>query len=206
MDESWTIVSNDCSILDSNITMSQSTKSGTSSNAGKQQQGDTIKDSHATYKNFLQCPPQGSQITKTDVDWNAAKLPKYDGLYVTVLDNCFTEAECKTLVSLAEVQTNGVWEQAMINVGGGQQMLITDARDCGRIIWDDREIVQRIWNRVKDHVPEILDLRDQAKVTGIGPVKRKEVWRMERLNERMRFLKYGKGQYFRREFLDAKNC
>ena len=84
-------------------------------------------------------------------------------------------------------------------MGGGAQALITDARDCGRIIWDDIDIVERIWSRVKASVPEIEYLKNMAGVTGYGPVKRKETWKMTRLNERMRFLKYGEGQYFKRK-------
>ncbi|KAL8680369.1 MAG: hypothetical protein Q9224_006947, partial [Gallowayella concinna] len=88
---------------------------------------------------------------------------------------------------------------ALINVGNGRQMLVQDARDCGRIIWDDRDVVAKIWNRVKDCVPEIALLRGMAHVTGNGPAKRNETWFMSRLNERMRFLKYTSGQYFRRK-------
>ena len=33
----------------------------------------------------------------------------------------------------------------------------------------------------------------------MGPTKRKEVWKVTRLNERLRFLKYVGGEYFRRE-------
>ncbi len=139
------------------------------------------------------------KITKNNVDWAKTDLPEYDGLYATVLDNCFTAAECKTLVSIAEAETNGVWEQAMINAGGGRQEFNPDARDCGRIIVDDGDIAESIWNRVKDEVPEIEYLINMPKVTGNGPAKRKEIWRMSRPNERMRFLKYGKGQYFKRE-------
>lgn len=87
----------------------------------------------------------------------------------------------------------------MINVGGGRQKLITDSRDCGRIIWDDRDVVAKIWNRVKDCVPDIWFLKGMPHVTGYGPVKRGEILAMTRLNERMRVLKYTKGQYFRRE-------
>ncbi len=140
-----------------------------------------------------------AKITKQIVEWKKTDLPENDGLYATVLENCFTAAECKTLVSMAEAQTNGVWEQAMINVGGGRQEFNPYARDCGRIILDDRDIVERIWNRVKDEVPEIEYLINVPRVTGNGPAKRKEIWRLSRLNERMRFLKYGEGQYFKRE-------
>lgn len=142
---------------------------------------------------------QPARITKQPVDWKKTDLPEYDGLYATVLDNCFTAAECKTLVSMAETSSDGVWHEAMINVGGGRQEFNPYARDCGRIILDDRRIVQKIWERVKDEVPEIMHLINIPRVTGNGPAKRKEVWKLSRLNERMRFLKYGEGQYFKRK-------
>lgn len=45
-------------------------------------------------------------------------------------------------------------------------------------------------------VPEIGSLKDMPKV---GPSCGDETWTLTRLNERMRFLRYGKGQYFKRE-------
>ena len=133
------------------------------------------------------------------VDFSACDLAEYHDLYAVVLDNVLTREECDTLVRVAESRTNGVWDQAMINVGGGHQMLAMDSRNCGRIIWDDRDVVERIWSRVKDSVPEIEYLSNAPKILGNGIIRRKETWRMSRLNERMRFLKYGAGQYFRRK-------
>lgn len=138
-------------------------------------------------------------ITKKVIDFKETDLPECEGLYAVVLDNCFTEAECQTLIKMAEQSSGGVWEEAMVNIGGGKQMAIKDTRDCGRIIWDDVDMVDRIWKRVVDHVPEILSLKDQPHIFGYGPMKRKETLQMSRLNERMRFLKYGEGQYFRRK-------
>jgi len=141
----------------------------------------------------------GPEVKKHIIDFKETELPEYSGSYGTILDSVFTKEECESLVSAAEARTNGVWEQAMVNIGGGEQALYTDTRDCGRIIWDNHELVERIWTRVKDSVPEIETLKDKGSVTGYGPVKRKETWKMSRLNERMRFLRYGKGQYFRRK-------
>lgn len=148
-------------------------------------------------KGFLSGP--GPTIEKRDIDFKKTDLPENDGLYATILDNVFTASECDMFVRAAEARTGGEWEQAMINIGGGKQALFTDARDCGRIIWDDCELVEKMWLRIAKVVPEIGVLKDQVKVMGWGPVKRKETWHMSRLNERMRFLKYGAGQYFRRE-------
>ncbi|KAL8824939.1 MAG: hypothetical protein Q9170_007994 [Blastenia crenularia] len=146
-------------------------------------------------REFLAKPAPNVQVRK--IDFTKTPLPAYKGRYAVVLDEVLTKAECDDLIRAAEARTNGKWEQAMINVGMGQQKLMTDARDCGRIIWDDKEIVAKIWNRVEGCVLEILTLKDMAHVTGNGPARRGETLVMTRLNERMRFLKYTKGQYFR---------
>lgn len=147
---------------------------------------------------FLSGPGPEKSVRK--VDFKQTSIPEYDGLYAVVIDNCLTKDECNELIHGAEATTNGkLWEQALVNVGNGKQRLITDVRDCGRIIWDDRDVVAKIWSRVKDCVlPDIEYIKDKAKVTGYGPVKRGEVLQMTRLNERMRFLRYEPGQYFRR--------
>ncbi|KAL8952488.1 MAG: hypothetical protein Q9222_001591 [Ikaeria aurantiellina] len=144
---------------------------------------------------FLAKPAPAAKVQR--IDFTKTPLREYADLYAVVIDDAFTKSECDDLIRAAEAQTEGTWEQAMINVGGGRQKLMTDARDCGRIIWDDKDVVAKIWARVKDHVPEVALLRNNVQVTGNGPVKRRETWFMTRLNERMRFLKYTTGQYFR---------
>lgn len=150
---------------------------------------------------FLSGP--GPERVVRKVDFKQTALPEYDGLYAVVIDNCLSKEECNELVRAAEATTNGkLWEQALVNVGNGKQRLIADVRDCGRIIWDDRDLVAKIWSRVKDCVlPDIEYIKDKPKVTGFGPMKRGEVLQMTRLNERMRFLRYQPGQYFRRTSL-----
>lgn len=154
-------------------------------------------DSYELPNDFLS--GRGPEITKEIVDFKKTAIPEYDGLYACILDDVLTATECAQLIRAAESRNQGVWGQAMINMGNGRQQVALEARDCGRIIWDDRELVAKIWARCAPLVPEILELKDQAKVTGYGPVKRKETWIFSRLNERMRFLKYVEGSYFRRK-------
>jgi len=149
-------------------------------------------------KDFLTGPPPNPTITP--VDFANSLLPQYSSLYATVLDGILSPEECRTFVSLAEASTSNVWERALINVGGGRQVHMEDVRKCGRIIWDDQEVVNRLWDRVKTMLPELHTIANQPDVTGDGPTKRREVWKMTRLNERMRFLKYTAGEYFKREF------
>ena len=138
-----------------------------------------------------------SDIARRRIEWHKTIVPEYEGCYAVILDNAFTPTECDILRKAAELTAGSKWEQAMVNVGYGEQALMTETRDCGRIIWDEKDVAVRIWNRVKDCVPEIQYLIGMPHVTGKGPAKRKEIWKATGLNERMRFLKYGPGQYFR---------
>ena len=155
-------------------------------------------------KNFLS--GSGPEIRKEEVNFKNTSLPEYGGLYTTVLDNAFSKSECDMLIRAVEARTNGTWEQAMVNVGMGEQKLMTNVRKCGRVIWDDQILVEKIWSRVKAVVPEIEDIKEKPEVTGRGPAKRKETWKFSRLNERARFLKYGKGDYFNRESKASLQC
>ncbi|KAF2146241.1 uncharacterized protein K452DRAFT_242897 [Aplosporella prunicola CBS 121167] len=143
--------------------------------------------------------PAPANMTCEHIDFANSPVPKYAGMYAVVLDNVLTPEECATLVALAEARTGGKWERAMINVGGGKQALMTDERNCGRIIWDDVLITDRIWNRVKGRVPEVLALEGTRWAQTVGPrvLYCNETWCATRLNERMRFLKYTGGEYFR---------
>jgi hypothetical protein len=150
---------------------------------------------HALPPAFLSTP--APNLTKSHIDFAAAGLPEYAGLWAVVLDGVMTKAECASLVAAAEATTDGVWERALVNIGGGKQALYDDVRKCGRIIWDSRAVMEGLWARIEGSVPEIRRLEGWASVTGNGPVKREEVWRVTGLNERGRFLRYVGGEYFR---------
>jgi hypothetical protein len=151
-------------------------------------------DKSALPADFLQNPAPA--LERSDVDWSKG-LPEYEGLWAVILDGVLTQEECDILVAAAESRTGGTWERAMVNIGGGRQAMYSDIRNCGRIIWDDRDLVGRLWARIEASVPEIHRLHNQADITGYGPVKRGETWKLTRLNERMRFLKYEGGEYFK---------
>ncbi|XP_078582749.1 uncharacterized protein LOC144865702 [Branchiostoma floridae x Branchiostoma japonicum] len=93
-----------------------------------------------------------------------------------IVDNVFSKEECEELIRQTEEQG---YEVAMLNVGGGRQILATDYRNSERCIMDSAERAEQIWERIKQYVPRRWARR---KVLG--------------LNERLRFLKYGPGNYF----------
>lgn len=147
--------------------------------------------------NFLTTP--APHITKTTIQWYKTALPEYGAAYATVLDNVLTGPECDALVSAALAHADGKWEPALLRNGATSMHLVTEVRNNERIMWDNAEVVSRLWKRLEPHLPELAaqKLKNQADVTGNGPVKRGEVWEFAELNERMRFLQYGPGEYFR---------
>lgn len=102
--------------------------------------------------------PGRPKVLKATVEFDSAGLPEYKDLYATILDNVFTKDECDTLVRAAEAQSNnnnknnGTWEPATISIGASEQAVLTDSRDCGRIVWDDADLVERIWSRIESSV------------------------------------------------------
>ncbi|CAF9927641.1 MAG: hypothetical protein GOMPHAMPRED_004459 [Gomphillus americanus] len=136
--------------------------------------------------------------TKSSVDFVAGGIPQYDGHYAVILDGIFTAEECTQLVAIASAANKGVWDRALVNVGGGRQAHLTDIRNCGRILYDDIELTNRIWNRIKPHVPELLRIESPPKQYKTGLWSKPSVKIAKGLNERLRFLKYGPGEYFER--------
>lgn len=74
-----------------------------------------------------------------------------------------------------------------------------DTRKSGRVIFDSPKLADRILERMMPFMREceIDRLEDKPMVTGLGPPKRGEVLHLSRLNERLRFLRYEGGDYFR---------
>lgn len=149
-------------------------------------------------ESFLSGP--APSLTRSDIDFEKDGLPMYKGSWAVVLDGVLSQEECDTLIAAAEATTDSVWERAMVNIGGGEQALYEDTRKCGRIIWDNRDLAAKLWARIEATVPEIHSLKAWPSVTGSGPAKWEETWQVTRLNERLRFLKYVGGEYFKGMF------
>lgn len=90
----------------------------------------------------------------------------------------------------------------MVNIGNNEQVMSTERRNCGRILWDTPVIADRLLARLRPFLEScgIDTVHDRPLVTGKGPAKRGEVFRMSSLNRRLRFLRYEGGEYFRPHF------
>ncbi|KAM0333391.1 hypothetical protein ACHAQA_002052 [Verticillium albo-atrum] len=157
---------------------------------------------------FLASPPP-EPITATPIDWPSTPLPEWQGRFATVLDNVLTPDECALLLRLAEQSASSSddpnadaaassWRPAMVNIGAGREVLEPEYRRSDRIIWDETEVVRRLWERVR----RARGADGQLFFQEDGPMGWVDVgedggWRFWGLNRRMRFLKYGAGRFFR---------
>ena len=162
---------------------------------------------------FLTTPPS-APITLQRISFADSPLPEYAGCFAVLLDNVLAPWECAKLLQLAEASVPDVeegaspWRPALVNMGGGYEAAVTDYRNSDRIIWDSQTVVDRVWQRclqargegeesmgeMLSGTPEGREAKKQNRTWG-------GEWKFERLNERMRFLKYTKGQFFKRKSL-----
>ncbi|KAI2466429.1 hypothetical protein F4781DRAFT_353329 [Annulohypoxylon bovei var. microspora] len=183
--------------------------------------GMLIKTSYASKEvdvpnDFLRSEPSDAEpITFKQINFADTPLPEFKGLYAVVLDHVLSPSECVKLIELAEASVsdenrnrdNGsAWSPALVNAGGGYEVSTPNYRNSDRIIWDNQDMVDRMWARL-ERVPEIREgllsfaqeprrTLHRAKGNG-GAQNQRTVWDFHSVNKRMRFLKYGKDQFFR---------
>jgi len=126
------------------------------------------------------------------VDFSAVGLPVYSDCYATVVDSLFSKVELSAI--LAEVETASPWVIAQIN-GRTEAYTVPSYRNGQRIIYDSHALSERIFEKIRPHLKAIEEIEEPTYVRGRGVAVQK--WRMVRMNERLRFLRYPKGGFFR---------
>jgi hypothetical protein len=71
----------------------------------------------------------------------------------------------------------------------------TSYRNGERIIYDSFELSEKIFEKIRPHLKDIEEIEQPAYLNGVEKAVQK--WRMVRLNERLRFLRYPVGGFFR---------
>jgi len=111
--------------------------------------------------------------------------PEFDGKdrrLAFVIEEAFSKEECKEMIDWTEKYLK--YEPALLNVGYGIQVLATDSRNHERTMYDSKEMVKVMFDRIKDYLPQKFGFHGEHD---------REI---RCLNERLRFLKYQKGGYF----------
>jgi len=108
-------------------------------------------------------------------------LPWEEKLVAAVIPDLLSTKECKAIIEVCE---ESGFDQALLNVGGGREVLSTNFRKSLRCIIDDKKAAKIIFSRLKHVIPQTLTKKGQP-------------WHCVELNERLRVLKYEVSDYFK---------
>ncbi|CAE7112922.1 unnamed protein product [Rhizoctonia solani] len=130
-------------------------------------------------------PERDSELARVvahRLDFVKLGLPEYKNRFAIVVDNLFTPEDCARYGAMVEAEKE--WEDA----GVGVKTVNTSYRNSSRILFDNEELANEIFEKLKPYLNDINSLD-----RGVRPPAR-----LIGLNKRFRFLKYGPGQFFRR--------
>ena len=177
--------------------------------------------------------PNDMKCTHIDFPQQAG-IREYEGHFAAVIDNAFSPVECAALLRLAEArsldelnlfETNAPkntkepkspWVPAAVySIGSGEEQIVRPSyRNSGRIVIDDHVIAESIFHRLRPHLEEVSGLgpfysvgllANRSRQDNLLRKKEKPLWRLKGINERLRFLKYEPGQFFKRRYLILTN-
>ena len=116
------------------------------------------------------------------------KLPcckRNEGKFAIYIDDVFTEEECEELI----VASEAIGYKRALVIAGDRHEYDPLTRNNMRCVIDDHVMANKIFDRIKEYVPETFDGR---KLVGI--------------NTRLRFLRYEEGQYFKAHYDGSYNA
>jgi len=119
----------------------------------------------------------------------------YTGYYAKVLDDVFTEEECRELQKLPTE-----WIPAGLSAEGPTQTVHRDFRNSDRCLVFDHAAADMVYARLRPLVEEIHEIAPASPhglITGKAGRKQGPTWRLAGVNERLSFLRYGPGHYFK---------
>ena len=101
---------------------------------------------------------------------------------IIAIDHVFDDSYCDELILTSEQQQ---YEQAQITLGDNQSRTDTNVRNNDRILFDDPQLANKIFDKVKGYLPQTWD---------------EGLWEISGLNERFRYYRYGPNQTFKPHF------
>jgi hypothetical protein len=147
--------------------------------------------------------PAPEPVTIKPVPFQESGLPEYAKCKAWTLDNVLSREECSELIAYAEASVplekpdESPWKPALVSVAPGLEASAPGYRHSDRIIWDIQLLVDRLWDRC-------AQAEGLQELVATAPCPRPDrnrtrqgTWKFAGLNERMRFLKYGPGMFFR---------
>ncbi|KAG9036795.1 hypothetical protein FRB95_007893 [Tulasnella sp. JGI-2019a] len=129
-------------------------------------------------------------------------FPEYEDKYALIIDNLFTPADCQKLLDTAESAKER--EAAQVNGIGGLSYTDISYRNSQRILYDDFDLADWILEKLRPYVGVIESIDPERHHMMTRSVQERKAMgyrvpapvQLRHVNERLRYLKYGPGQYF----------
>jgi hypothetical protein len=155
-------------------------------------------------------PLDPSEIAAHKIDFVSLGIPEYKDKTAIVIDHVFSPADCQKLYALTggsmladqeseagEEAFSGNWEIAQISSYGDKQVTDTSYRNNGRMLVDTPEMAEWILQKVLSYLHEIQLLKTPTRHFVPMGLESRARARLVSLNERLRFLKYVPGNFFK---------
>jgi prolyl 4-hydroxylase len=116
------------------------------------------------------------------------------GIYL--LEGFLSRAICQQLIDYAE---QCGFEEAMVNVGNGQQRMVKEVRNNQRVIVKDFKLAEQLWQRAAPMITETFPMnRVASSPEAIEFAAQGRAYRPISVNEMFRYYKYEMGERFNR--------
>ena len=130
----------------------------------------------------LQTPTESHVVKDISKQLYEKGIAFSDDYLALIVDNFLSKAECEHLIKITEARG---YEEALVNIGDGRQKSMKSVRNSDRCMIDDERVAASFYEKCQQYIPDTF---------------RKERWTKIGINERLRFLRYQKGGYFKPHF------
>lgn len=157
--------------------------------SNKQQNDDTNNKNLDEF--HVRTPTDGHVVTDISKQLYQNGITSSENRLALIVDNFLSKEECEHLIKITEACG---YEEALVNVGNGAQRSLRDIRNSDRCMIDDERVAAMFYQKCQQYIPDSFNGR-------IGNSdKRNKQWIKTGINERLRFLRYQKGGYFKPHF------
>lgn len=111
---------------------------------------------------------------------------------IWTIEHFLTPDECNELITLSE---NIGYDEAEVSLPSGATMM-KGLRNNYRLLYTDDKLAQRLWEKLKTHVPETIE---ENKVVGLN-----EQFRFYRYEDAQRFKRHIDGRFKRNEWEESR--
>ena len=129
----------------------------------------------------IETPVENHEVKDISKQLYEKGITPSDDYLAIIVDNFLSKEECEHLIKVTEATG---YNEALVNIGGGAQMSMKDFRNSDRCMIDDERVASVFYEKSQQYIPESLFRENQT-------------WTKTGINERLRFLRYQKGGYFR---------